>query len=153
MGGWCVCGWDERHAYTYTNISNHHKTTQQQPEFLFVQLPKRLPGLVAPDGTDAAALASTATGIDDPDGPPHPPPAPAVKTETGIAAASSDSLPPQQQQATAAANGTAPPPAPAPPLRPQRVNPLARAGSGYLGRIRVHASGRMTFVAGACVGV
>ena len=132
--------------------------TPLQPEFLFVQLPKRLPGLVTPEGNDAADTTTTSLD-DDIDGPLYLPPSAHVKTEAGAAAAhpgEPSSLPPlpqqQQQQAnggtgtgTGAAATTA---APLPPLRPPRANPLARAGSGYLGRIRVHASGRMTFVAG-----
>lgn len=34
-----------------------------------------------------------------------------------------------------------------PPLRPTRPNPLMKMGPGHLGKIRVHASGRVTFVA------
>lgn len=133
--------------------------TPLQPEFLFVQLPKRLPGLVTPDSNDAADTTTTSLD-DDIDGALYPHPSAHVKTEAGAAAAAPpgepSSLPPppqqQQQQANGVTGAAATTAAPLPPLRPPRTNPLARAGSGYLGRIRVHASGRMTFVAGVWLG-
>ena len=99
-------------------------------EFVFVQLPKRLPHLADTTTTTSSSSPSS----------PTPLPPITVKLEGG---------------------GVAPPPTHPPTLEGGggrggggggRTNPLATMGSGYLGKICVHKSGRMTFHAGRWVG-
>lgn len=118
----------EHEAQLARVFSDGTNVAEEEQDFIFIQLPRRLPVLEGEDPRPAA-----------------PPPAPAP-TDPPVVVKAEGAAP-----GSAAAPGEATKPAAGEqdvPVMAKRENGLNRLGSGYLGKMMVHASGKVTMALG-----